>query len=52
MKLTFENPSRSRLHRYIFIGTTWTQEMVWLIANGCDFEGAQKLLRERVPFLE
>ena len=34
------------------IGTTWTQDMVWLIANDCDFEGAKKLLRERVPFLE
>ncbi|XP_032780884.2 sulfotransferase 1E1 [Daphnia magna] len=33
-------------------GTTWTQEMVWLIANNCDFQGAKKLLRERVPFLE
>ncbi|XP_046632598.1 sulfotransferase 1E1-like [Daphnia pulicaria] len=33
-------------------GTTWTQDMVWLIANDCDFQGAKKLLRERVPFLE
>ncbi|KAK7790985.1 hypothetical protein R5R35_011576 [Gryllus longicercus] len=34
-------------------GTTWTQEMVWLIANNCDFEGARKvLLNERFPFIE
>jgi len=33
-------------------GTTWTQEMVWLIANGVDFEGAKTKLRERFPFLE
>jgi len=33
-------------------GTTWTQEMVWLIANDCDFIGAKTLLRERFPFLE
>lgn len=37
---------------YCQIGTTWTQDMVWLIANDCDFQGAKKLLRERVPFLE
>nr|CAH0100697.1 unnamed protein product [Daphnia galeata] len=33
-------------------GTTWTQELVWLIANDCDFEGAQKKLNDRSPFLE
>lgn len=33
-------------------GTTWTQEMVWLIANDCDFTGAKAFLRERFPFLE
>jgi Sulfotransferase domain len=34
-------------------GTTWTQEMVWLIVNNCDFEAAkQKSLNERAPFLE
>jgi hypothetical protein len=34
------------------LGTQWTMEMVWLISNNCDFEGAKKLLRERVPMLE
>ncbi|XP_043231719.1 sulfotransferase 1C4-like [Amphibalanus amphitrite] len=34
-------------------GTTWTQEMVWLIANDCDFKGAQSnLVPDRWNFLE
>ncbi len=33
-------------------GTTWTQELVWLIANDCDFEGAKKKLNDRSPFIE
>ncbi|KAJ3640724.1 hypothetical protein Zmor_027268 [Zophobas morio] len=34
-------------------GTTWTQEMVWLIANNLDFETAKKVnLDQRFPFLE
>ncbi|KAJ9583707.1 hypothetical protein L9F63_021952, partial [Diploptera punctata] len=34
-------------------GTTWTQEMVWLIGNDLDFDKARKLpLNERVPFFE
>lgn len=34
-------------------GTTWTQEMVWLIASGVDFKGAkERALNERVPFFE
>ncbi|KAF2893636.1 hypothetical protein ILUMI_12537 [Ignelater luminosus] len=33
-------------------GTTWTQEMVWMIANNLDFQGAKQSLRERFPFLE
>ncbi|KAF2892846.1 hypothetical protein ILUMI_13325 [Ignelater luminosus] len=33
-------------------GTTWTQEMVWLIASHLDFDGAKKPLIERFPFLE
>ena len=36
-----------------FIGTTWTQELVWLIANDLDFNTAKtRLLAERFPFLE
>lgn len=34
-------------------GTTWTQELVWMIANNLDYEGAQKTtLTERFPFFE
>ncbi|XP_058833563.1 luciferin sulfotransferase-like [Topomyia yanbarensis] len=34
-------------------GTTWTQEMVWLLNNDLNFECAKKLsLEERFPFLE
>uniref|UniRef100_A0A023F5I8 Putative sulfotransferase domain protein n=2 Tax=Triatoma infestans TaxID=30076 RepID=A0A023F5I8_TRIIF len=34
-------------------GTTWTQEMVWLIGNDLDYEGSKnKLLFQRFPFLE
>lgn len=34
-------------------GTTWTQEMIWLICNDLDYEKAQKItLNERFPFFE
>ncbi|XP_053986845.1 sulfotransferase 1E1-like [Hylaeus volcanicus] len=34
-------------------GTTWTQELVWLLSNNLDFERAKKeLLTDRFPFLE
>lgn len=34
-------------------GTTWTQEMIWLICNDLDYETAQKItLNERFPFFE
>ncbi|XP_057321879.1 sulfotransferase 1C4-like [Microplitis mediator] len=34
-------------------GTTWTQELVWLLSNNLDFDTARKkLLAERFPFLE
>lgn len=34
-------------------GTTWTQEMVWLLCNQLDFEGAARVpLLQRVPFFE
>jgi len=34
-------------------GTTWTQEMVWLLANNCDTKKARDIvLYERFPFLE
>lgn len=34
-------------------GTTWTQEMVWLLGNNLDYEtGAKVELGDRSPFLE
>ncbi|KAL0270671.1 UNVERIFIED_CONTAM: hypothetical protein PYX00_008005 [Menopon gallinae] len=34
-------------------GTTWTQEMVWCIANDLDFDAAKEIqLQQRFPFLE
>ncbi|KAG6800257.1 estrogen sulfotransferase [Apis mellifera caucasica] len=34
-------------------GTTWTQELVWLLSNNLDFKRAKtELLAERFPFLE
>lgn len=34
-------------------GTTWTQEMVWLLGNGLDYETGSKVdLSERSPFFE
>jgi len=33
-------------------GTTWTQEMVWQIANNVDIEGGKAPLGNRFPFLE
>nr|XP_023014297.1 amine sulfotransferase-like isoform X1 [Leptinotarsa decemlineata]XP_023014298.1 amine sulfotransferase-like isoform X2 [Leptinotarsa decemlineata] len=33
-------------------GTTWTQEMVWMITNNLDFVGGQANLGHRSPFLE
>ena len=34
-------------------GTTWTQEMVWMINNNLDYETSSKVnLDERFPFVE
>lgn len=34
-------------------GTTWTQELVWMIANNLNYDGAQsELLTKRSPFFE
>ena len=32
-------------------GTTWTQELLWLIMNNVDFENANPYVYERSPFL-
>jgi Na+/alanine symporter len=37
----------------LFLGTTWTQEMVWLLANNLDYEKARRIPQiHRFPFLE
>ncbi|KAF5292702.1 hypothetical protein FQR65_LT11170 [Abscondita terminalis] len=33
-------------------GTTWAQEMIWLIVNDLDYEGAAAFVDERIPVLE
>jgi len=33
-------------------GTTWTQELLWLIMHNADFEGAKSYVYDRSPFLE
>ena len=34
-------------------GTTWTQEMVWLLVNNLDYEKAKStILKRRFPFME
>jgi len=37
----------------LFLGTTWTQELVWLLANDLDYEKARHIPQiQRFPFLE
>lgn len=33
-------------------GTTWTQELVWLLMHNLDYEGAKESLDDRFPFVE
>ncbi|KAF5302062.1 hypothetical protein FQR65_LT08612 [Abscondita terminalis] len=33
-------------------GTTWAQEMIWLIVNDLNFEGAKIFVDERIPVIE
>ncbi|KAB0794675.1 sulfotransferase 0 [Photinus pyralis] len=33
-------------------GTTWTQEMIWMIANDLNFEEGKKCMGDRFPFLD
>lgn len=39
-------------HVLISKGTTWMQELVWMVVNQCDFSTGQKPLNIRSPFLE
>lgn len=33
-------------------GTTWMAELMWLLRNNLDYEGARADLYSRIPFLE
>lgn len=33
-------------------GSTWAQEMVWLLGNNLDYEGAKNIQTLRSPLLE
>ncbi|XP_055854126.1 sulfotransferase 1E1 [Episyrphus balteatus] len=33
-------------------GSTWAQEMIWLLANKLDFKGAKEMLQTRCPLIE
>lgn len=40
-------------HNQFILGTTWTQELVWLLSNDLDYTRAKsELLSKRFPFLE
>ncbi|CAF4938640.1 unnamed protein product [Pieris macdunnoughi] len=46
-------PSDVFVNTYARSGTTWTQELVWLVANNLDYDTAKSiLLWQRFPFLE
>ena len=34
------------------IGSTWAQEMIWLLGNNLDYDGAKKIQLMRTPLLE
>lgn len=33
-------------------GSTWAQEMIWLLGNNLDFEGAKQMVQLRSPLIE
>lgn len=37
---------------FIKAGTTWTQEMAWMIGNDLDYERAKTILPVRFPYFE
>lgn len=40
------------LKQIILLGTTWTQEMMWMIVHNLNMVGAEVNIIERFPFLE
>lgn len=49
--LKYTNNMLYVLRKYL-LGSTWAQEMVWLLGNKLDYEGASKLQTLRTPLLE
>jgi len=49
---TMNIPIFKRCLLTISTGTTWTQEMSWLIGNDLDYEGAKVILPTRFPYFE
>lgn len=46
-------PNDIYIFGFLKSGTTWTQELVWLVSNDCDFEKAKTVqVYERCPYLE
>lgn len=33
-------------------GSTWAQEMIWLLGNGLDYDGARQMQQVRCPLME
>jgi len=52
----YERPPESGGRKYLIKllppGTTWMQELVWLLTHKLDFEGAKTLLKYRSPGIE
>jgi len=46
------HPSDIFIVTYPKVGTTWTQEMVWMLVNNVDKEAGARPLFTRTPFLE
>lgn len=40
------------MYSFLNQGSTWAQEMIWLLGNNLDFEGAAKVQQMRSPLLE
>lgn len=37
---------------FFFVGSTWLHELLWLVANDFNFDGAKEYHEIRTPFLE
>ena len=52
-KFPYDKTFKCRHYYVMLLGTTWTSELLWLLANDCDFERAKQMpLIARTPFPE